>query len=260
MRKVALTYFLIGVAAFSSCSVKEDRTSCPCIVTLDASAFEGDYQRAYSQLITQTQDLRDTLDLSMGETSCEWLAQKGVMTSYVYAGLVESTEHEGIVSIPLGHQADPLRGYCRRFECYEEELTVVAKVNRQGALVNFEIKDVEDGMYQYNLEVVSDVSGIDLRTMYPVKGEFRCSLPLDGNARGSFLMPRQLPESKPFINVYLQDTLIDTLPLHEWIQAVGYDWTQEDLPDINISVDQGQLQVHVSVEGWSGDNVYEVIF
>ncbi len=260
MRKVALIYILIGVAAFSSCSVKEDRTPCPSIVTLDASAFEGDYQRAYSQLITQTQDLRDTLDLSMGETSCEWLAQKGVMTSYIYAGLIESSEHEGIVSIPLGHQADPLRAYCRRFECYEEDFTVVAKQNRQSALVNFEIKDVQEGMYQYDLEVVSDISGIDLRTMYPVQGEFRCVLPLDKNARGQFLLPRQLPQSKPYINVYLEETLIDTLPLHEWIAAVNYDWTQEDLPDINISVDQGQLQVRVDVEGWSGDTIYDVLF
>ncbi len=260
MRKVALTYFLIAVAAFSSCSVKEDRSPCPSIVTLDASAYEGDHQKAYSQLITQTQDLRDTLDLSMGETSVEWLAQKGLMTSYVYAGLVESSEHEGIVSIPLGHQADPLRGYCRRFECYEEEFTVVAKVNRQSALINFEIKDVEDGTYQYDLEVVSDVSGIDLRTMCPVKGEFRCELPLDKNARGRFLLPRQLPGSSPYINVYLEGTLIDTLPLHEWIRAAGYDWTQDDLPDLNISVDQGQLQVHVNVEGWNTDAVYDVLF
>ncbi len=246
-------FFIVAV----SCTVKENRSPCPSFLTIDASAFFGVTDVAFVNLDTGTQKLRDTLYLMAGMMSTEWAAQKGGMTAYTFSNLGRSVENDGIVTIPVGEQADPLRASCHSFECYDESAGIEAVPNRQSALVRLRILNVE-GAYPYDLQVAGDVCGIDLRSMSPVDGEFRYDLEFDDDLSCEFYLPRQREDSRPEINVFLDGVHIDSLPLYSWIWAAGYDWTSEDLPDISLDMIHGQLRVVINVQGWEHED-YEVI-
>ncbi len=260
MNKVAQTLIVAAMVAVSSCSVKEDRTPCPSYITVDASSFREYSDTAYAHLLDDSQDLRHPLDLKSGELSHEWLARKGKVITYVFSNLMNSVEREGVVLVPVGQQADPLRAFSRQFECYEELVTIQAKADRQSTLVHLQFKNVNEEVYPYDLEVVGDVCGINLRSMTPVKGEFRHALELDRELSCEFYLPRQLPDSKPVLEIRYGGTRIDSFPLYSWIAASHYDWTRDDLPDVFIEIDQAQLHFSVNVEGWVYEGFYEVIF
>ncbi len=243
--------------AACSCSVKEDRLPCPAFLTFDVSAFREVSDTAFTNLMTSTQNIRDTLELEKGHASMEWSAEKGEMTVYAFSNLREGVEDDGIVMIPPGKEADPLRAFCHSFECYEEQRVVEAVPNRQTALVHLEISDSDDG-YPYTLQVESDVCGIDLRSLKPLEGRFFHDLVLDRDLSCRFNLPRQRTESKPQLNLLLDGVRIDALPLHSWLEAAGYDWTADDLPDIRLNVDPAKLRVTVNVQGWEHEE-YEIV-
>ncbi len=243
-----------------ACSVKENRTSCPSYITLDVSAYREYSDSAYVHLQDQAHEIRDTIDLEAGQVSREWASKKGMIVTYVFSNLDRSREKNGIVHIPPGEQADPLRAFCRRFECYEEIEEIKAEPDRQSALVHLKFKNVKSEVFPYELEVISDICGIDLKGLTPVKGEFRYKLELDSEMSCKFYLPRQLPSSTPVIYLSYEGVHIDTLPFHSWIKAAYYDWESSDLQDIHIEIDQGMIQVSFMVDEWIQAGFYEVIF
>ncbi len=254
-----LSYMALTAALYigCSCAVKEDREFCPSRLTVDASSFFGISDVAYVNMDSGTGQLKDTLYLKTGQTSAEWLAPKGMITAYAFSNLTESIENEGIITIPTGKDADPLRAFCQRLECYNEIAGIEAVPNRQSAKVRLRILNVEDG-YPYSLQIIGDVCGIDLRSMTPVQGEFRYDLCLDDDLTCDFYLPRQNERNSLEIKVLLDGVHIETLPLAAWIEAAGYDWTMDDLPDISLDMDHARMRVVINVQGWEHES-YEVV-
>ncbi len=261
MNNVAhILFTVILFTVISSCSVKEDRTPCPTYITMDATAFLKYTDTVYVHMLSETQSIRDTLDLEAGQMSAEWAAQKGKIITYAFSNIKRSVEKNGIVTIPVGEQADPLRAFSRRFESYDELVSVEAQAPRQSALIHLRFNNVDEPVYPYDLVVVGDVCGIDLKSLTPYGGEFRYSLPLDKDNCCEFYLPRQFSDSKPVIELSYLGEHIDTLPLYSWLRSAEYDWDSDDLPDVYIDIEQGQLHVDIRVEDWSFDGNYDVIF
>ncbi len=257
MRNPILALWAATSFLLCSCAVKENRGPCPSYLTFDASAYFGVSDVAFVNLNAGNRIFKDTLYLGTGQTAAEWEAEKGEMTAYSFSNLWKSEERNGVVTIPEGEQADPLRASCHRFECYDETFGIDAKPNRQTALVRLRILNVE-GIYPYDLQVAGDICGIDLKTLTPLDGPFRYDLDFDEYMMCEFYLPRQKRESRPEIKVFLDGDHIDTLPLHSWLESAGYDWSAEDLPDISLDYVHGQLKVIVNVQGWEHED-YEVI-
>ena len=52
---------------------------------------------------------------------------------------------------------------------------------------------------------------------------------------------------------------MDRLPLGEYIVRSGYDWTAEDLDDVNVALDLEMQQVTITVSGWDGVVVMDIV-
>ena len=52
---------------------------------------------------------------------------------------------------------------------------------------------------------------------------------------------------------------LDRLPLGEYIARSGYDWTAEDLADVNVALDLEMQQVMITVSGWDGVVVMDIV-
>jgi hypothetical protein len=60
--------------------------------------------------------------------------------------------------------------------------------------------------------------------------------------------------------VMLEDSeIVDRLPLGEYIARSGYDWTAENLADVNVALDLEKQQVMITVSGWDGVVVMDIV-
>ena len=91
----------------------------------------------------------------------------------------------------------------------------------------------------------------------PLEGDFRFAPSPEGGVY-RVRVPRQLDASLEL--VMLEDSeIVDRLPLGEYIARSGYDWTAEDLADVNVALDLEMQQVMITVSGWDGVIVMDIV-
>ena len=128
----------------------------------------------------------------------------------------------------------------------------------------------------YDIEVWGNVAGVSAWDLMPVKGDFRYA-PVQKNGVYQVRVPRQEDNSLELVMVEMPDqvghdgrfpvgagddcerAVVDRLPLGEYIARSGYDWTAEDLADINVALDLEVQQVMITVSGWDGVVVMDIV-
>lgn len=132
----------------------------------------------------------------------------------------------------------------------------------------------EDGYTSpYHIEVWGNVAGVSAWDLMQVLGEFRYAL-VQKNGVYQVRVPRQEDNSLELVMLEIPDQVgydceragdegergvVDRLPLGEYIARSGYDWTAEDLADVNVALDLEMQQVMVTVSGWDGVVVMDIV-
>ena len=242
----------------TSCSVKEDRTPCPCWLGIhitpsldrgrDLTVSAWDEGRIFSQ----------TVSVADYPDAYEQTVPKGHVTVSAYCGRKVSTEEGGRIIIPHGYDADPVWAHLRMVDCTGEFAKDTVDMCKQWATVYLKIENSSEDEYPYRLAVESDVCGFDIRDLSPVSGPFRCELELDSEESCSFRLPRQRDDSRSVITVYSNGERLDDLPLYQWIEATGYSWHDRNLKDIYIGVDYVRAEVTLVIQGWAEGESYEI--
>lgn len=257
MKKTIMTFF--AVAALASCSVKEDRTPCPCWLTVD---LDGCLEHSTDVTVAAWNGRNIyTEDISASDYSdgYEKPVPKGQVISTALCGLQRSSYGSGRITIPYGEQSDPVRVHRSLLECTGEFARDTAVLNKQYANVYLKIEAQEGGDYPYSLVVESDVDGIDTRTLQPTSGAFMHPLVPSPDRTCQLRLPRQRDDSRPVIVVYDQGAEADRLPLWEWIRKTGYSWRDRDLKDIYIGVDYVRAEVSITIQGWEDGESMNII-
>jgi len=109
--------------------------------------------------------------------------------------------------------------------------------------------------------------------LMPVQCEFRYA-PMQENGVYQVRVPRQVDNSLELVMLEISDqvgydgeragddgerAVVDRLPLGEYIARSGYDWTAEDLADVNVALDLEMQQVMITVSGWDGVVVMDIV-
>ena len=124
-------------------------------------------------------------------------------------------------------------------------------LRKQFARVFMSVESPEGHSYPYRFIVRSNVSGMDMRDLSPVSGEFRKELKLDKDNICMFCLPRQEEDGRALRLLLLDgEEVVDELPLASWISQMGYSWLRKDLEDIYIGVDYAKAEVSISIQGW----------
>ena len=230
---------IAGLVALCSCSVKEDRSDCPCWITVTArettslSAWYG------SQII---------LDNHSG----------GLVDHMAPRGIVDIVASEGNFTAPEGEQMGELFAQLQHLDTDGEFASTGIELKKQFATVSLDFKDGDDGRIGYDLIVVGNVSGADIHTLAPVEGVFRCvPIPITDGRGYAFRSPRQKDESLTLLLQSEGDT-VDTLPLGELIRKAGFDWKRESLGDVAILCDIPARTFTITVMEWDGPVVLNI--
>ena len=276
--------WMAGMLLLSSCSVKEDRSGCPCWMTVEMPDMVGhdggqvDNDDCVVLRLRGNSD-EDEVDYSYQVTESvrvdaevlEYEVPRGSVGVSViempdrvgYDGIVGHDGDE--VRIPVGEQMDSLYGYFRMFYTRCESVLCDVELHKEFCTVSFTLGD-EGYVSPYDLEVWGNVAGVSAWDLMPLEGDFRFApSPEDGVYR--VRVPRQLDASLELVMLEMPDqaghdserAVVDRLPLGEYIARSGYDWAAEDLADVHIALDMEQQQVMITVSDWDGVVVMDIV-
>ena len=169
---------------------------------------------------------------------------------------LQSGNYGDEIRVPVGEQMDSLYGFFKMYHTRCESVLCDVELHKEFCTVSFTLG--EDGYSSpYDIEVWGNVAGVSAWDLMPVLGEFRYA-PMQKNGVYQVRVPRQVDNSLEL--VMLEDSeIVDRLPLEEYIARSGYDWTAEDLADVNVALDLEMQQVMITVSGWDGVVVMDIV-
>lgn len=176
------------------------------------------------------------------------------------------------IRIPVGEQMDSLYGFFKMYHTRCESVLCDVELHKEFCTVSFTLG--EDGYTSpYDIEVWGNVAGVSAWDLMPVLGKFRYA-PMQKNGVYQVRVPRQEDNSLELVMLEIPDqvgydgeragddgerVVVDRLPLGEYIARSGYDWTAEDLADVNVALDLEMQQVMITVSGWDGVVVMDIV-
>ena len=180
---------VITMVLLSACSVKEDRTSCPCLLTLDFS--ETDTLNVPSVLIF----------LDNGTVSYEYALQAGEfmpdvtmnvpkseISLNIHSGLEENYDLSKGIVIPYGEESPCLYSYCSALDTSGETAREVVEMRKNHCKLTMLFKNEE--LNPFSLCLKGNVAVYDLSGM-PLEGAFSYEMPLAEDGGYKAVLPRQ---------------------------------------------------------------------
>ncbi len=229
---------LLGLGALASCSVKEDRSDCPCWLTVEAES---------TATLTGWYGSQRIFDGHKG----------GFVDRMVPRGDIAIISSRGEFTVAEGLQMDELFAELLHVDTDGEKAFAKVQLKKQFATVTLAFKDEEDGRTDYDIIVKGNIQGADSKTLEPKEGPFRC-IPEASPERGyQFRVPRQKDNSLT-AELWSEGALVDTIPVGELIEKAHFDWRRESLGDIHIMADLPAKTFTITVMEWEGPVTFEI--
>ena len=228
----------------SACSVKEDRTVCPCRLSL---VFRGGtaaecYEKLHFFVEDPTVGFVNEGDAGFGE-AVRLNVERTSLSVYAWAPAECGKGYE----IPVGEMC-PRLFYCHgQIDARGEGVSDTLVLHKNYAELKIILGGVDvparEGIYA---EITSAVSGYD-REGAPIPGAFRTKQTFAESGECSFCLPRQADDSSE-LKIICPGGPEFVFPLGLFLRERGYDWAKEDLEDISLHLDYCTSTVTV-VEG-----------
>ncbi len=249
------TFFLLA-AAFQlsvSCSIKELRGECPCLLTVDLSDASEDYADVLVSAYDGTavnccetiSSSHEKLFINLPKSRIRLLCMQGAS-----AGRTDGRN----VFIPEGAEADSLMISTDSVDCTGETAFSKAVFHKNWTRVSVSYANPDGTPYPYGITISGMINGMSLDTMTPSEGIFRC------HARHSpekqmFIadLPRQRPDGDGLIMKLIRNDDLSTAKEYDLsgiISSSGYDWKALDLNDIRLGIDYAGAIAYISVIDW----------
>ena len=249
---------IAGALLLSSCSIKEDRSACPCILVVDFSSIhtKSPEQSSRLWLYLRNKDgkiYRNTLDTDIYDWP-EWFSVKvprNTVSSFACQGARNFSISPDGCSLRLesGLQADSIYLHCRQIDCSGDKAYDRVDLHKKWCTVEIEMAE-RDASTLPQVTIKGRWNGYDTATLLPTEGPFACTSAADGDGIFRIRIPRQADGSLTLLMPLLPDTDPESFPLGRMILDAGYDWDKEDLDDIRLTVDRIRQETHLDIEPW----------
>lgn len=257
MKATRLFLAALLMAALSSCSIKEDRDPCPCVLDIFLEDSGDHAERLALSAWDGTGRLfLDRIDTDKYPDIYQKKVPKGFLNVCAYGGVSSMALKGDWLLIPEGGQCDPVWAYKggtvdANGETAEDHITL----HKQYAVIHIRLDSLGRDTGGAILRAVGNANGFDISTLEPVKGPFHSFTSLDKEMHHVVSVPRQFDGSLE-LEVYLEGVLSRTVLLGELILNAGYSWEREDLDDIYISLGLfSSGRITISVNGWDTEAI-----
>lgn len=261
MRRIPSVALAVMASALmaASCSVKEDRASCPCLLVLDFSEADKMPDGPVALYVAADGDpfLSDVLPLNeyRGRDYITPVPRTGLDMVLWYGG--DGSVSESGLEIPLGEDCP---------EVYIHASVFAASGERHDEVVNFHKNHCRMTLYAagdvgvpLSMTVYGNVAGYG-RNGKPVEGPFEYCIDYADLKEGhDVVLPRQVDTSLKLI-INDPDDDVKVFALGHYLESCGYDWSDADLEDVTVTIDFASTEVRLSVKGWEGVYTYQIDF
>lgn len=260
--KKSLIYkFLCGSLALASCSVLENRSQCPCFMTLDLS-YPGNGV-CDSLMVNVCSDDGFNYTEYVGrqdygrELCLEVPTRKGVYVNVLEkaVGVAYFGKRTKGLDIPCGQQCPRAFMYTSFCKTPDEQCTDTVRIRKNYCGVSMTF--VADNLQDYEVQILGDISGYSL-SGEPVAGDFRFRV-FDSDPRMCFFcVPRQIDQSLCLSISTSGQKEARIFALGNYIAQSGYDWMKEDLDDIVLRIDYASTGITVTINDWKIQENFDI--
>lgn len=260
MKNLIIDLLLVLVAVLftvTGCSVKEDRTACPCRLILDFSQVDTAVVNYAHVNIAQNAGTVEDIRMSPLEyfPLCSFSVPRYELYVNIYSGIEDCLlQGEGIL-IPYGDDCPLVYMHSEVINASSDNIRRTVDMDKNHCVLSINLEKDDD--LDYGLCVKGNVNGYGLDGN-PRKGDF--SYVPDKKSDGGYeaVVPRQT-DSSLILEIDDGSNIIKSFALGEYIIAGGYDWDADNLDDISVSIDWALTHVHFTVQGWDWVEEYEII-
>lgn len=234
--------------ALVSCSVKEDRTGCPCLLEVEFVEMDSIKDPVWIIGWQTAEVFRDNVITADYPERYTRRVPKGMLAFGAVEGLVTNNHSGHSVIIPEGYECDSLYAFSDYVDCTGERGHTAVTFHKQFATVNITVGG-NAAVQGYAFVFESNSCGIDLLTCRAVEGKFRFEPDFTGSDSISFRIPRQCDDGLT-LTVSHPSGDSSVFALGEYIRSIGYDWDATDLQDIYITLDVVRGRISIGVAEW----------
>ena len=254
----------------SSCFVKEDRDECPCWMTVEMPDRVGHDGSVVLRLHGNYDE--GAMDYAY-KVSESIKADVGILEYEVPRGSIGvSVVNSARLVVPVGEQMDSLYGFFKPYHTRCESVKCDVELHKEFCTVSFTLVD-EHYESPYDIEVRGNVSGVSPWDLVPVSGAFKYA-PVAEEGVYRVRVPRQVDASLEMVMLEMlgqagydgeraeddgERAVVNRFPLGEYIIRSGYDWAAKDLSDVSVALDLEKQQVMVTVSGWDGVVMMDIV-
>ena len=255
-----------GILLSESCSVKEDRTDCPCMLTLDFSDVDyGLLQEAgltEMGIIVASESgacVRKSVSIKDSPQECVMAVPRSRVNMCAVCG-DGGLWTDSSVTVAEGEESPKYYVCSDSFDSHRNVMTRKVVLHKNHCILTVRLKD-SYGVPSRNflVSVEGNVCGFD---MYgePVTGPFRATSDKSENGACSVCLPRQRDGSLSLQILFPGSSDIRSFPVGEYILQSGYDWDAPDLEDVEVEVDFSLTGVSFSIDAWKKTLYFEIKF
>ena len=244
---------LVLGAALPSCSIKEDRSVCPCYLTVDPAAIPATCAEGFPVAleVAGAKDFRSPRSLQEADCAEEFtleVPRPNVFLS-VFTGAGDAFVPGEGLRIPFGEPCPPVYLYSERVVTDGETARAQPVLRKQFCRLTVKIVPVNDVFLEsFHLQLDGNVCGYDLDSS-PKEGTFQCVALPSGEGLCETMIPRQRDASL-MMQVMDGSEPLRYFALGEYIAESGYDWYSADLEDIFLEIDYAATAFTVRVGDW----------
>lgn len=247
---------LIVVIAFSmGCSVKEDRSVCPCVMMLDFSGVDPDRTDSLVMSVLSADGFihKDTVFSDSFAAVCEVPVPRGGVQVNIYSAENGQEDFSWMMDgdgasleIPLGNECPAVNMFSRFVDTGAESVYVPVALGKN--YCNLTIRLLTDGQTDLWLSVEGNICGYS-RNGAPMAGNFSVTPEMDAEGYCSVRIPRQTDSSLRLV-ISDEDGILREFAVGEYIVESGYDWSAYDLEDVEIDIDYSKAEVTFVINDW----------
>ncbi|MBQ9463399.1 MAG: hypothetical protein IJU68_07070 [Bacteroidales bacterium] len=250
---------ITAFVAMCACSVKENRSGCPCELLVKPSApLETDGRVLISVMQggnVVKQGMLDKDDFEKGK--CRLLVPRGPASVTVFTGITSMNTLQGRrLDIRYENSCDEV--YSSSEEAYLQTDTCVCSVDMHKNYANLYLT-VLGRPEGATMSVYGTVRGYEVSDAVPYLGAFNSAPEPRGGNLYHTRLPRQLDDGL-LLYVSYGKTVMRKVPIGKLIDTSGYRFDDENLMDISLTVDLDKSYAFIEVAPWREEQYTQIEF
>lgn len=267
LKAVVFLTFLIAL----SCSVKEDRSPCPCYLNLniDQAVNDPDYEEGLVTVMTHENMIcQERVRLSDYEgAGYDVVVPRKLINAMVAVGHEDLWWKSDTLSAATNLEWGPVRLAGESDLCDADDKRFVMQFHKEYCRMNFILVGVVDvDSYPFDIRIRANCNALRLRDRKPVRGRYTAYAVPSNTAMYSVLVPRQ-EDSEMLVDLllhkesheYTVDDYVATIEVGSIMARQGYNWDKIDLDDIYVNIDVLKATCSIGIVPWDEITVEEVI-